>query len=177
MKKKIVTTIAVLFGSAIFCLLYKNLFLDSGIPGVSIHFAYPFLAIMAVIFGPVPGTLIGFAGHAAALAGTGFLWNRIIGSALVGFLTGSLRKKIIGKDSCLMPNWAFSFLNCQLLVNALVWVIFFPVTGIILYKDTPDIVFLQGISAAIANMIPTVVLSSLGLLLYSLVHGGKNKKR
>ena len=177
MKKEIKTIIAVIAGSVVFRLLYEKLSFPSGIPGADLSFAYPFLALMAVFFGPVPGALIGFAGHTAASAGTGFLWNRIIGSALAGFLTGAFRHKIIGENGRLKPNWSFSFLYSQLLINALVHGIFVPVGGIILYKDTPDIVFLQGISAAVSNMILTVVLGSLALLLYSLVHGGKNKKR
>ncbi len=63
-KLSIKTIVAIGIGSAVFMILGRFGSLPTGIPNTNIETAYAFLALMALLYGPLAGFLIGFIGHA-----------------------------------------------------------------------------------------------------------------
>ena len=57
------TIVAIGIGAAVFMILGRFGAIPTGIPNTSIETAYAFLALMAVLYGPVAGFSIGFIGH------------------------------------------------------------------------------------------------------------------
>ena len=82
--------VAIGIGSAVFLVLGRFGSIPTGIPNTNLEVAYAFLALMAIIYGPVSGFLIGFIGHALKdmlFYGTPwFSW--VIASAVVGLIVG-----------------------------------------------------------------------------------------
>src|SRR5690625_6725996 len=84
------TIVAIGIGSAVFVILGRFVSIPSGIPNTEIQTAYAFLALMATIFGPIAGGLIGLIGHAlkdAVFYGS-IWWSWVIVSAFVGLFIG-----------------------------------------------------------------------------------------
>ena len=84
-KLTIKTIVAIGIGSAVFMILGRFAAIPTGIPNTEIQTAYAFLALMAIIYGPVAGVSIGFIGHTlkdlTAYGSPWFSW--IIASAVV----------------------------------------------------------------------------------------------
>lgn len=59
-KLTIKTIVAIGIGSAVFMILGRFAAIPTGIPNTEIQTAYAFLALMAIIYGPVAGVSIGF---------------------------------------------------------------------------------------------------------------------
>lgn len=55
--------VAIGIGSAVFLVLARFGSIPTGIPNTNFEIAYAFLALMAIIYGPLSGFLIGFIGH------------------------------------------------------------------------------------------------------------------
>ena len=117
MKKEIFsikTIVAIGIGSAVFMILGRFASIPTGIPNTEIQTAYAFLALMAVIYGPIAGLSIGFIGNTLKdLTAYGTPWfSWIIASAVVGIIIGLAwkkfdinegefgKKKIIGFNVC-----------------------------------------------------------------------------
>ena len=62
-KLSIKTIVAIGIGSAVFMILGRFASIPTGIPNTEVQTAYAFLALMAIIYGPVVGCSIGFIGH------------------------------------------------------------------------------------------------------------------
>lgn len=64
MKKSNVTTIvAIGIGAALFFVLGRFVAIPSLVPNTNISLQYAVLALLAILYGPVAGGLIGFIGH------------------------------------------------------------------------------------------------------------------
>src|SRR5690625_7547906 len=90
------TIVAIGIGSAVFVILGRFVSIPSGIPNTEIQTAYAFLALMATIFGPIAGGLIGLIGHAlkdAVFYGSSWC-SRVIVSAVVGLFIGLFANRI-----------------------------------------------------------------------------------
>ena len=87
------TIVAIGIGAAVFMILGRFGAIPTGIPNTSIETAYAFLALMAVLYGPVAGFSIGFIGHTLKdLTTYGSPWfSWILASAVVGFFEGTIQ--------------------------------------------------------------------------------------
>ena len=90
------TIVAIGIGSAVFMILARFAAIPTPIPNTTFNTAYAFLALMAVIFGPIAGVSIGFIGHTLTdLTAYGSPWfSWIIASAIVGLVIGFAAKKL-----------------------------------------------------------------------------------
>ena len=62
-KNSIKTVVAVGIGAALFFVLGRFVNIPSGIPNTNISVQYAILGMLATMYGPVAGALIGFIGH------------------------------------------------------------------------------------------------------------------
>ena len=84
------TIVAIGIGAAVFMILGRFGSIPTGIPNTNIETSYAFLALMAVLYGPIAGLSIGFIGHALKdLVFYGSPWfSWIIASSVVGLILG-----------------------------------------------------------------------------------------
>ena len=98
-KLSINTIVAIGIGAAVFIILSRFGSIPTFIPNTNVETAYAFLALMAVIYGPVAGLSIGLIGHLLKdLILYGSPWiSWIIASGIVGLVIGLSKKGLILK--------------------------------------------------------------------------------
>ena len=57
------SVVAIGIGAAIYVILARFTSIPTGIPNTNIEIVYPFLALLATLYGPVVGFSVGFFGH------------------------------------------------------------------------------------------------------------------
>ena len=84
------TVVAVGIGAALFFVLGRFVALPSPVPNTNISLQYAVLALLAGMYGPVAGGLIGFIGHTLIDLSWGGSpwWSWVIASAFVGVVMG-----------------------------------------------------------------------------------------
>ena len=89
------TFVAVGIGAALFFVLGRFVAIPSPVPNTNISLQYAVLALLAAMYGPVAGGLIGFIGHALIDLSWGGIprRSRVITSANVGVVEGLFTKK------------------------------------------------------------------------------------
>lgn len=161
--------VAIGIGAAVFIILGRFVCIPTGIPNTEIQTAYAFLALMAVLFGPIVGGAIGFIGHALkdlmAYGSPWFSW--VIASAAVGIIIGLCAKKLDLENTKFNGKKLFIFNGFQLLANAIAWGIIAPSLDILIYAEPVDKVYLQGIVAGISNAITIAVIGTILIYAYS----------
>ena len=90
------TVVAVGIGAALFFVLGRFVAIPSPVPNTNISLQYAVLALLATMYGPVAGGLIGFIGHALIDLSWGGSpwWSWVITSAFVGVVIGLFAKKL-----------------------------------------------------------------------------------
>ena len=90
------TVVAVGIGAALFFVLGRFVAIPSGIPNTNISLQYAILGMLAALYGPVAGGLIGFIGHTLIDLSRGGSpwWSWVIASTLVGVIVGLVSKKL-----------------------------------------------------------------------------------
>ena len=139
-KLSIKTIVAIGIGAAVFMILGRFGSIPSGIPNTNIETCYAFLALMAVLYGPIAGVAIGFIGHALKdLVFYGPPWfSWVIASASIGLIIGLACKRL----------------------NA-------PTLDILIYAEPAKKVYLQGAVAGASNAITVGILGTILLYTYS----------
>ena len=99
-KLSINTIVAIGIGAAVFIILSRFGSIPTFIPNTNVETAYAFLALMAVIYGPVAGLSIGLVGHLLKdLILYGSPWiSWIIASGIVGLVIGLSKKRLNVED-------------------------------------------------------------------------------
>ena len=159
--------VAIGIGSAVFLILGRFASIPSGIPNTIFELSYAFLALMAVIYGPLSGLLIGFIGHALKdmlFYGTPwFSW--VLASTIIGFIIGlcskSINLKVFNKYSIIKFNIA------QIISNLIAWLIVAPILDVLIYSEPIKKVFIQGGMASITNILTVGIIGTSLLSLYS----------
>ena len=84
------TFVAVGIGAALFFVLGRFVAIPSPVPNTNISLQYAVLALLAAMYGPVAGGLIGFIGHTLIDLSWGGSpwWSWVIASAFVGVVVG-----------------------------------------------------------------------------------------
>ncbi len=159
--------VAIGIGSAVFLVLGRFGSIPTGIPNTNLEVAYAFLALMAIIYGPVSGFLIGFIGHALKdmlFYGTPwFSW--VIASAVVGLIVGLSYKFVDLENFNKKEILKFNFF--QILGNVISWLIIAPTLDILIYSEPSDKVFTQGAFASISNILTIAIIGTSLVLIYS----------
>lgn len=169
MKLKTSTIVAIGIGSAVFLVLNRFVSIPTGIPNTNLSTAYPFLAFMAALFGPIAGALIGLIGHALTdmLFYGGIWWSWVIGSVVAGIIFGLAAFRLRVENGEFSLNDIITFNVIQLIGNGIAWGLVAPFFDIVIYSEPKNKVFTQGLVAGISNAAAVAILGTLFLYIYS----------
>ncbi len=166
-KLSVKTIVATGIGAAIFFLLARFVSIPV-FTNTYVSFQYAVLGFFAAVFGPIAGLLIGLIGHTLADAtGYGLWWSWIIVSAVIGFVSGMLFKKVNVNDGKYSTKDMLTFVIGSLIVHLVGWGVLAPVLDILIYAEPTNKAFSQGIIAGAANFVTTAIVGSLLLFAYS----------
>lgn len=168
-KMSIKTIVAIGIGAAVFMILGRFGSIPSGIPNTNIETAYAFLALMALLYGPVAGILIGLIGHGLKdIVFYGSPWlSWVIASGVVGLIIGIAWKRIRITEGVFLKKQIIIFNIYQVVANIIAWFIVAPSLDILIYAEPANKVYLQGVIGGISNMITVGVLGSILIKNYS----------
>lgn len=168
-KLSIKTIVAIGIGAAVFMILGRFGSIPTGIPNTNIETSYAFLALMAVLYGPIAGVSIGFIGHALKdLVFYGQPWfSWIIASATVGLIIGLAWNKLKVNDGEFQKKEIIIFNIYQVIANIIAWILIAPTLDIVIYAEPANKVYLQGIVAAISNSITVGILGTILVYTYA----------
>ena len=171
MKKNnsIQTVVAVGIGAALFFVLGRFVAIPSPVPNTNISLQYAVLALLAVMYGPVAGGLIGFIGHTLidlSWGGTPW-WSWVITSAFVGVIVGLFAKKLNVQEGEFGKGKVTLFTIANIVAHVIGWIVVAPVLDILIYAEPANKVFAQGAFAAISNTITAVIVGGLLVLAYT----------
>ena len=168
-KLAIKTIVAIGIGAAVFIILGRFGSIPSGIPNTNLETCYAFLALMAVIFGPLAGAAIGFVGHTLKdlilFGSPWFSW--IIASGITGLIIGLSKRRINIEEGQFNKKQVIIFNIYQIIANVIAWFIVAPTLDIVIYSEPIDKLYLQGAIAGISNIVIVGVLGSSLLYTYS----------
>lgn len=163
------TIVAIGIGAAVFIILGRFGSIPTGVPNTNIETAYAFLALMAVLYGPLAGLLIGLIGHtlkdAIFYGSPWFSW--VIASAIVGLIIGLASKNIKVQNGEFGNKGIIQFNLIQVIANALAWFVVAPVLDILIYSEPVNKVFVQGAVAGISNIVTVAILGTILLTVYA----------
>lgn len=163
------TIVAIGIGTAVFVILGRFGSIPTGVPNTNIETAYPFLALMSVLFGPIAGVLIGWFGHgikdAIMYGSPWFSW--VIASGIVGLVIGLAANQIKISEGEFGKAEIIKFNIYQVIGNVLAWLLVAPVLDILIYAEPVNKVWTQGIVAGIANIVTVGVIGTILLLAYA----------
>ncbi|WP_026908015.1 ECF-type riboflavin transporter substrate-binding protein [Paucisalibacillus globulus] len=163
------TIVAIGIGAAVFFVLAKFVAIPTGIPNTTIQTSYAFLALMAVVFGPIAGALIGFIGHTLndALSYGSVWWSWVIVSLFIGLFIGLLARRIDVGNGEFGKKQIISFNVIQAVIQAIGWGVLAPILDVIIYAEPANKVFAQGIFAGISNIITVGIIGTILLAAYA----------
>lgn len=167
--------VAIGIGSAIYVILARFTSIPTPIPNTNIELVFPFLALLAAIYGAKVGFAVGFIGHALSdfiMYGQTW-WSWVLATGIFGLIIGLSRKPLDLKNGIFGFKQIIFFNIIQILANAIAWIAVAPVGDILIYSEPADKVFVQGISATISNGITIMIVGTLLLKAYA---GTKIKK-
>ena len=163
------TVVAVGIGAALFFVLGRFVAIPSPVPNTNISLQYAVLALLAVMYGPVAGGLIGFIGHTLidlSWGGTPW-WSWVITSAFVGVIVGLFAKKLNVQEGEFGKGKVTLFTIANIAAHVIGWIVVAPVLDILIYAEPANKVFAQGAFAAISNTITAVIGGGLLVLAYT----------
>ncbi len=163
------TIVATAIGAAIFMLLFMYVKIPSPIPETSFQTAYGLSSFMATLFGPICGGLLSFIGHALSDAvqyGSPW-WSWVIASGISGFIFGFAFKRTRVEEGTFGLKDILTFNVIQIIGNAFSWILVAPILDILIYQEPANLVFTQGVTAAIMNAISAGVIGTLLLVAYA----------
>ncbi len=169
------TIVAIGLGAAIFTLLFMYVKVPSPIPETSFQTAYGVSALFATLFGPIAGALISFIGHALSDAiqyGSPW-WSWVIASGISGFIFGFAYKRTRVEEGIFQGKDILTFNIIQIIGNAVAWILVAPVLDILIYQEPVNLVFTQGITAALMNIVSAGVIGTLLLVAYAATRSKK----
>lgn len=163
------TIVATGLGAAIFMLLFMYVKIPSPVPETSFQTAYGLSGFFATLFGPIAGALISFIGHALSDAvqyGSPW-WSWVIASGVSGFIFGFAFKRTKVEEGEFKGKDILTYNIIQIIGNVVAWVIVAPVLDILIYQEPANLVFTQGVTAALMNIISAGVFGTLLLVAYA----------
>lgn len=168
-KSVIRQVVAIGIGAAIFVALTTVQIPIGFVPNTALQVRAAVLAFFAVVFGPTAGFAIGLIGHALgdALFYGSVWWSWVFPDAVFGLLVGLFVKKYAVENGGFGVKQIVLFNITQIVANALAWILVAPVLDIRIYKEPANKVFVQGVTAAITNLVIVAILGTLLAFGYS----------
>ena len=174
MKKKLFgfntkTLVGTALGAALFTVLFMYVKIPTGIPETQIQSAYGIGGFFAAMFGPIAGFLIAFIGHALSdivQYGSAW-WSWVAASGVAGLIMGFAFAKLRVDEGILSGKDILVYNIWQIIGNAFAWIVVAPVLDIVIYSEPVELVFTQGVVAAISNAVSAGVIGTILLVLYS----------
>ncbi len=163
------TVVAVGIGAALFFVLGRFVAIPSPVPNTNISLQYAVLALLAAMYGPVAGGLIGFIGHALIDLSWGGSpwWSWVITSAFVGVVIGLFAKELNVQEGVFDKTKTAIFAIANVVAHVIGWVVVAPVLDIVIYAEPAKKVFAQGVFAAVSNAITAVMVGGLLIVAYT----------
>ena len=162
------SVVATGIGAAVFFVLMKFIAIPTGVPNTTINVAEGWLALIAGLFGPVVGWLVGLIGHTlndAVTYGAPW-WSWVLADGIFGLLLGLSKRSLALAYGELTTKKIVQFNLWQAVSNLVVWVIIAPIGDILIYKEAAQKVFLQGAVAAVVNTLSVAIIGTLLLVAY-----------
>ena len=156
------TVVAIGIGAALFFVLGRFVAIPSPVPNTNISLQYAVLGLLAAMYGPVAGGLIGFIGHTLI----DLSWGGSP-SAFVGVVIGLFAKKLQVQEGDFGKSKVAVFTVANVIAHVVGWVVVAPVLDIVIYAEPANKVFAQGAFAAVSNTITGVVVGGLLILAYT----------
>ena len=168
------TVVAVGIGAALFFVLGRFVAIPSPVPNTNISLQYAVLALLAAMYGPVAGGLIGFIGHALIDLSWGGSpwWSWVITSAFVGVVIGLFAKKLQVQEGDFGKGKVAVFTVANVIAHVVGWVVVAPVLDIVIYAEPANKVFAQGAFAAVSNIVSTAIVGTILLAAYAKTRTG-----
>ena len=162
------TVVAVGIGAALFFVLGRFVAIPRGIPNTNISLQYAILGMLAAMYGPVAGGLIGLIGHTLIDLSWGGSpwWSWVIASALVGVIVGLAAKKLALNEGDFGKKKVALFAGFNVLANVIAWIVVAPSLDVLIYAEPIEKVYAQGVFAAIANSLTAVIVGALLVAAY-----------
>lgn len=131
------TFVAIGIGAALFFVLGRFVAIPSPVPNTNISLQYAVLALLAAMYGPVAGGLIGFIGHALIDLSWGGIpwWSWVITSAFVGVVVGLFTKKLHVEEGDFNKKKVGVFALANVIANLIGWIVVAPVLDILIYAE------------------------------------------
>ena len=169
------SVVAVGIGAALFFVLGRFVAIPSGIPNTNISVQYAVLGMLATLYGPVAGALIGFIGHTLIDLSWGGSpwWSWVIASTVVGAVVGFIGQRIKLNEGVFGKKEIVTFAAGNVIANVVSWLVVAPVLDILMYAEPANKVFAQGAMAAVANSLTAVIVGALLCIAYSKTIAGK----
>lgn len=163
------TVVAVGIGAALFFVLGRFVAIPSGIPNTNISLQYAILGLLAGLYGPVAGGLIGFIGHTLIDLSWGGSpwWSWVIASTFVGIVVGLFSKRLALSEGEFGKRKIVLFAIANIAANVVAWVIIAPALDVLIYAEPASKVFVQGVFAAVTNSLTAVIVGSLLAVAFS----------
>lgn len=163
------SVVAIGIGAALFFVLGRFVAIPSPIPNTNISLQYAVLGMLAVMYGPVAGALIGFIGHTLIDLSWGGSpwWSWVIASALVGVAVGMVADKLKLHEGEFGRKGMITFSIANVIAHVIAWIGVAPVLDILIYAEPSDKVFAQGAMAAVVNIVAALVVGILLIVAYT----------
>ena len=164
-------------GSVLFFLLGRYVTIPSPIPTVNICVQYGLLAFLAVVCGPLTGSITGLIGHILIdLSGGQMFWSWILATAAFGGLLGVLANVTRLDPAHRDREMLVHFNLCQVATHVVCWAGIAPVLDILFYNENMDTIFAEGLTAALSNAVTTAIVGSSMLAIYAVLKARRTKK-
>ena len=164
-------------GSLLFFLLGRYVTIPSPIPTVNICVQYGLLAFLAVVCGPLTGSITGLIGHILIdLSGGQMFWSWIIATTAFGGLLGVLANVTRLDPAHRDREMLVHFNLCQVATHVVCWAGIAPVLDILFYNENMDTIFAEGLTAALSNAVTTAIVGSSMLAIYAVFTARRTKK-
>lgn len=171
--------VAIGIGAAIFVILDRFASIPTGFPNTNLATTYAFLALFALIYGPLVGFSIGFIGHALndfTMYGTPW-WSWILCSALFGLVIGFAGKYFKIKNGNFGVKKIITFNVLQVIANYVIWAAIAPTLDILIYSEPANKVYFQGLLSATLDWISVAILGTILIKAYAATRVKNNSLR
>lgn len=135
------TIVAIGIGAALFFVLSTYIAIPTPIPNLKLSVHYPVIGVMAMLFGPLAGCLMGLIGH--------FLSDLASGWGEFGV------------------KGAVIFNVVQIIAHLISWGLIAPGLDILIYNEPVEKIFLQGAVGSVGNILSTAVVGTILCFAYA----------
>ena len=150
------TIVAIGIGAALFFVLSTYIAIPTPIPNLKLSVHYPVIGVMAMLFGPLAGCLMGLIGHFLSdlASGWGVWWSWVAGSAFFGLAMGFVGYKI-------------DLSKGEIIAHLISWGLIAPGLDSLIYNEPVEKIFLQGAVGSVGNILSTAVVGTILCFAYA----------